>query len=232
VELSIDTSTRYASVAVSRQGEIAVELAWRSEQNHSVELVPALNSVMERARVTVDDLDAVFVTRGPGGFSALRVGMSFAKSLAMSGRVPLVGIGTLDVEAQPYLGLGRPVCAALEAGRQAVYVAVYDGSLGHDERPAGDYRVAALDELASAVGDGMLVCGEAAPAVVNALREQGHRCTRAVDAPPPTRRPAHLAALGYRRYAEGQTDSPEDLQPVYMRGSQVQRAQGPRASSG
>lgn len=231
MELCIDTSTRYASVAVSREGAIAVELSWRSERNHSVELVEALRLVMGRAGVAMGDLGAVFVARGPGGFSALRVGLSFAKSLAMSSGVPLVGVGTLDVEALPYTGAGAPVCAALEAGRRALYIAVFEpgASVPGSE---GDYRVVAPEELATVVDDGTLVCGEAAAAVVDALQEQGHRSTHALGAAPPTRRPAALAALGYRRYKQDDVDSHEGLQPLYMRGSQVQRARQARASSG
>ena len=135
MELCIDTSTRYASVAVSRDGAIAAQLSWRSARNHSVELVDALRLVMDRADAAMDDLDAVFVARGPGGFSALRVGISFAKSLAMATGAPLVGVGTLDAEALPYLGSGRPVCAVIEAGRRALYVGVYDpGMSGGAER--------------------------------------------------------------------------------------------------
>ena len=229
MELCIDTSTRYASVAVSADGGGVAQLSWRSARNHSVELVDALRLVMGRAGVTMDDLGAVFVARGPGGFSALRVGLSFAKSLAMSTGAPLVGVGTLDAEALPYLGAGRPVCAVLEAGRRALYV----GSYG-EETPGGPgeagYRVVGWDELSGAIGDGALVCGESAAAVAAALAEQGHERTRAVGAPPPTRNPAAIASLAYGRLTRGDVDSPEGLAPLYMRGSQVQRAETARTA--
>ena len=108
MELSIDTSTRYASVALSRSGECVAELTWRSERNHSVELAPTVRDLMGRDSVAMSELDAVFVAAGPGAFSALRVGMSLAKTLASALKVPLVSVGTLEVEAQPYLGLGVP----------------------------------------------------------------------------------------------------------------------------
>ena len=55
MELVLDTSTRYASVAVAREGMIIAELSWRSERNHSVELVPAIRRVVEQAGVTLGD---------------------------------------------------------------------------------------------------------------------------------------------------------------------------------
>ena len=230
MELCIDTSTRYASVGVAMDGAIVAQLSWRSARNHSVELVDVLRLVMERTGVAMDDLDALFVARGPGGFSALRVGLSFAKSLAMSTGAPLVGVGTLDAEALPYQGAGRPVCAVLEAGRRALYVGLYDDEeLGG--APEAGYRVVGWDDLHTEIDDGALVCGESAAAVSEVLAEQGHSRTRAVGGPPPTRSPAAIAALAYRRLKLGDVDSPEGLEPLYMRGSQVRRAEKARTAS-
>ena len=107
MELSIDTSTRYATVGLSSEGKTLAELAWRSERNHSVELVPAIKELMGQVRAEMGELKAVFVARGPGAFSALRVGMSTAKGMAVGLQVPLSSIPTLDIEAQPYMGAGR-----------------------------------------------------------------------------------------------------------------------------
>ena len=128
MELGIDTSTRYASVALSIDGRVEIELVWRSQRNHSVELVPALRRIMDQAGVDVDGLSAIYVAKGPGGFSALRGGISFAKSLAAAQSIPLVAVGTLDVEAHPFLGFGYPVCAIIDAGRDMAYTATYDAA--------------------------------------------------------------------------------------------------------
>ena len=88
MELSIDTSTRYASVALSKNSQVTHALSWRSEQNHSVECVPAIRRLMEQAGVSPEDVEAVFVARGPGGFSALRVGVSVAKAMSMAQGIP------------------------------------------------------------------------------------------------------------------------------------------------
>lgn len=219
MELSIDTSTRYAGVALSSDGEVASELAWRSAQNHSVEVAPAIRLVMERAGVRMDGLEAIFVAVGPGGFSALRVGLSTAKAMAMALGVPLVGIGTLDIEAFPYLRLGLPVCAIIEAGRQRLYVGSYAGPEAHGRGP--EHRVATLDELAAEIARPTLFCGEASLAVAPRLREQlGSRAVVAA-VPPPTRRMAAMALMGWRRLGEGQTNPPETLQPMYLRSAQI-----------
>ena len=225
LELSIDTSTRYASVALSRAGELVAQFAWRSERNHSVELAPALRQLMERTRATIADVEAVFVARGPGGFSALRVGISLSKSLASARAVPLVGVPTLDIEARPYLGTGLPVCAAIEAGKAKVYAARY-GAAGASAGGSGaDYAVYSYEDLVRLVTERTLFCGEGTSAVAELLRSSLGRDAVIADSPPPTRNPSVLAELGHRRLRSGETDDPESLQPLYMHGSQYKAAQ-------
>ena len=218
MELSIDTSTRFASICISKEGNAITELTWRSEQNHSVELAPAIRELMGRASVEMAQLEALFVARGPGGFSALRVGISTAKTMAVSLGIPLVSVPTLDIEAQPYLGLGVPVCSLIEAGRDRVYLGRYEGSGGSNE-PV--YEAVDHEALISTVDANSLFCGEGAGAVVAMLREQLGDALRLADAPPPTRRAGILALLGFRRWQSGETDDPGTLQPLYLRSAQV-----------
>ena len=219
MELVLDTSTRYASVAVSREGMIMAELSWRSERNHSVELVPAIRRVVEQAGVTLDDATAVVVAQGPGGFSALRVGISMAKAFAMARGIPLVGVSTLDAEAQPYLGTGLPICAIIGAGRAKVYAAQYaDGvSSGH--------RVQSHEELAAGISEETLLCGEGLSEAGPLVEQRAGGLAILARTPPPTRRPAVLAQLGYERLRSGDSHDPESLEPIYMRAAQIAAAQ-------
>ena len=101
MELSIDTSTAFCAIAISQKGVTIKELSWDSKRNHSVELAPAIWSIMREINIDPSDLETVFLAKGPGGFSSLRVGMSFAKAISLSLGIPLVSIGTLDVEIKP-----------------------------------------------------------------------------------------------------------------------------------
>ena len=223
MELSIDTSTRYASVGLSERGSPVEELSWRSERNHSVELAPAIRELLRRRRVDISDLCAIFVAAGPGGFSALRVGMSTAKSLAAAMGMPLVSVSTLDVEAQPYLGLGGPVIALIGAGRRRLYAGTY----GLAAQP--EYTVVDRDELPSMIQGSPIVCGEALLGTGSPLQEQFSEGVRLAASPPPTRRAGVLADLAYRRWQSGHVDEPASLQPTYLRSSQIEVADRARA---
>ena len=154
--LAIDTSTRYAGVALADPGRVRSARSWYSAVNHTAELMPAVSETLKAAGLTVNDLAAIAVALGPGGFSALRVGMSVAKGLALASGRPLLGIGTLDAEAQPYLQSGLPVCALLDAGRQEVSSALFDIA---GQRLRED-RICPPDELLPDLPETVLFCGE------------------------------------------------------------------------
>ncbi|MBM3947618.1 MAG: tRNA (adenosine(37)-N6)-threonylcarbamoyltransferase complex dimerization subunit type 1 TsaB, partial [SAR202 cluster bacterium] len=142
VELSIDTSTRHAGVALTQSGELGAELAWRSNQNHTRELGPAVQMLLRQVGATARDISAVSVALGPGGFSALRVGLSFAKGIAEGLRIPLVAVGTLELEAFPLASTGLPVYAVGDAGRgQLAWAAFLQDETG--------WRVTAEERIAT-----------------------------------------------------------------------------------
>ena len=224
MELSIDTSTDYPSVALSKRGEVWQALSWHTRRNHSAELAPAIRELMGRAKVDSSALEAIFVARGPGGFSALRVGISAAKGLAVALDVPLLSVNTLDVEAGPYFGLGLPVCAIIGAGRNLVYAANYGASKRITDPGAASCVVKTPEQLAEGVEVQTLFCGEAAGPAARTLSATLGGLAVVAEAKPPTRRPAVMAQLGYRRLKTEETDDPESLEPLYLRGSQFEVA--------
>ncbi len=210
--LAIDTSTRYAGVALADAGRVISCRSWRSAVNHTAELMPAVARTLEEAGLTVNALAGIAVALGPGGFSALRVGMSAAKGLALASGRPLVGIGTLDLEAQPFLDSGRPVCTLLDAGRREVASASFD-SAGQRTR---EDLIGPPEELLSELAETTLFCGEGAPPQAALIRERlggsailvGHSAASRLWA---------LAELGWRRLEAGEADDLATLQPYYLR---------------
>ena len=221
MELSIDTSTRYASVALSKNGQVTHALSWRSEQNHSVECVPAIRRLMEQAGVSPEDVEAVFVARGPGGFSALRVGVSVAKAMSMAQSIPLVAVGSLHVEAYPYLGLGRPVCAVMTAGKKTLYAGRFDPRCQCLPMKTGHTKWRLPEDVAAESPENTLFCGESVPVLVEHGLPKG---ASAASCAAPTRLPSALAAIAYRRLCASDLDDAEALQPTYIRGSQLDSA--------
>src|SRR3990172_9448987 len=126
MHIAIDTSTDTASLALVRDSEIIAELTWRSEQNHSVQLLPNLAHLLNQTKHGLSSVSGIIVAKGPGGYNGLRVGLSTAKGLAFCLNVPMVGISTLEVEAYQHAGMELPVCPIFNAGRGEIAAAIYE----------------------------------------------------------------------------------------------------------
>ena len=210
--LAVDSSTRFAGVALCEEGRVLSSRSWYSAVNHTSELMPAVAQILQQHGLAAADLDGMAVALGPGGFSALRVGMSAVKGLAVTTGKPVVALGTLDLEAYPYLGSGLPVCSLLDAGRSEVASALF----GPDGLRTREDVVGGVEELIDSVDKPTLFCGEAVSNWASLIQERLGRLA-VVAGPIPAQRVWALCQLGWKRLAEGQASDLATLQPTYLR---------------
>ena len=212
LELSLDTASEMASIALSREGRLLAELTWRCDRDHSRQLLPAIDGLLGRRQVSKDDLTAVFVCLGPGSYAGMRTGVSTAKGLAFALDLPLVGLGRLEIEAYAFAGAGGPVVAVHRAGRKELAWAAYVADpQWHELAPP---RLSPADALVDDLPDGALVTGEVDEALAESLAARGHRLVRGAAT---VRRAALLAELGWQRLQAGRADDPKTLVPIYLR---------------
>ena len=216
--LAIDTTSRNASVALFDGAHVIASRSWRSVVNHSAELMPAIVKVLESRDATLGSLDAVAVALGPGGFSALRTGLSVAKGMAMASRLPIIGVGSLDLEAYPFRRASHPVCALLEAGRGEAASALISDFPGmnrlRDDRISGPDDL--LDEINALKPESVLFCGEGLTPWAEMIEARmGQRAI--LCHVPPSVRAESLAVLAWDRLQSGSTDELDLLQPNYLR---------------
>jgi tRNA threonylcarbamoyladenosine biosynthesis protein TsaB len=125
--LNIDTALSSASVCIAKDGE-AFKLATNHDQkDHAAWLLPAIKEALNDLHATINDLDAVAVSIGPGSYTGLRVGLSTAKGLCYALSKPLITVNTLEImafsvkdEAEEY------IVPLIDARRLEVYTAIYD----------------------------------------------------------------------------------------------------------
>lgn len=216
--LAIDTSTAQMGLALYDGAQVLAESIWTSPQHHTTELAPAMTALLKRCHLKVDDLKAVGVAIGPGSFTALRVGLAFAKGLALARRLPVMGIPTLDIvaAAQPVIPL--PLAAVLQAGRGKLAVGWYEvGPDGWQAR--GGPKVETAESLARSIHNPTIVCGEL-------FAEERQRLARKrvnivlSTAANSVRRPALLAELAWGRWQAGRVDDLGSLAPIYLHTSE------------
>ena len=220
--LSIDTSSRHGGVALSdSHGAVIEARLWRSTANHTAQLMPAVDELLKALGIRAADLDGAAVALGPGPFSALRVGVSAAKGLAMAGGYPIIGVDTLTLEARPHLTPDGIVAAWLDAGRNEVAVGRFDGNgerVREDEIAAPETL---LEEEPTPPEGALIYCGEAAHTRQDIIRgyDDGKRQSHSVAPAPwtPADRLWALAELAAKRLQGGDTDDLVSLQPYYLR---------------
>jgi tRNA threonylcarbamoyladenosine biosynthesis protein TsaB len=220
--LGIDTATQMASVALYdlSRGWVLGEESWYSANRHTVELMPRLDRLLGQQGVAPAALTGLVVSLGPGSFTGLRIGLSVAKGLALALHVPIVGIPTLDVVAQPHMIQPLPIWAILQAGRGRICAAQYARRKGRWER-LGETMLTTLAELCKQVKEPSLFCGEIDAPAVDEIR---HRLgLEAIIATPAAsvRRAAYLAELGWERLSRGDADDASSLSPIYLRSPDI-----------
>jgi tRNA threonylcarbamoyladenosine biosynthesis protein TsaB len=212
MELTVDTASPLASLALTEQGRLLAESTWLAGRGHAAELLPSIERLLSAAHVERDAVTAIFVSRGPGGYAGLRVGISTAMALAFALGADLLGYGRLEADAEPFLALGRPVCAVHDAGRGEFAWAVYQRREGRVEEVQPP-RLGPPRSLVESIGGDPLLVGEISAPLLALLPDR----SAVVSGPAAVRRAATGAAVAWPRYAAGARDSHLALTPLYLR---------------
>ena len=220
--VAVDTSTRWAGVGLEVESGEQTETVWRSDQNHGRELMPAIVELMERAGLAPTDITHLALALGPGGFSAVRVGISAVMGLAMPRDLPVVGISTHVVEALPYLknaSAESPVISLIPAGRSELSWARFE----NDSNEPIATGLSAADEFITTISPGISICGEGAEVFRDGpIREQ------ILSGDAPTRSPISLLKLARLRFDEGRPTPQVELRPIYARPPSITMQRAPR----
>lgn len=213
--VALDSSTKYAGLALWDEGGLLAELNWLAGGNHTKQLLPNLRWLLAEQGAEMAAVRAVAVAMGPGSFNGLRVAVSAAKGLCLGLGVPLVGAGTLAYTAYAQRLVGLPVCALVDAGRGQLFGALFDPR--DDTWPAeGASGIAPLAQLLERVVGNTIFCGEvSAPAAALILERLGERALIAAAASG-SRRAACLAELGWRYFRAGEFADLATAQPLYV----------------
>ncbi len=212
--LAIDTSTARVGLALYDGASVTGELVWGGGARHTEQVAPALAELLARCGKTMGDVTALGVALGPGSFTSLRVGLSFAKGLALSRSIPLVGVPTLDVVAASVPVTNKKLAAVLQAGRGRIAVGWYHAAENgwQADGPAAGTTAA---ELEQAIKKPTIVCGELTADERQLLARKFKNVTL-VSPAQSLRRPGVLAEIAWARWQAGQVDAPAALAPIYL----------------
>ncbi|RZJ65676.1 MAG: tRNA (adenosine(37)-N6)-threonylcarbamoyltransferase complex dimerization subunit type 1 TsaB [Flavobacterium sp.] len=127
--LNIETATKNCSVALARDGQtVSSQEISGQGYSHAEKLHVFIETVLKDSSVSYADLDAIAVSRGPGSYTGLRIGVSAAKGLCFALGIPMIAVDTLQVLASQANVSDGVVIPMLDARRMEVYSAIFSAS--------------------------------------------------------------------------------------------------------
>lgn len=139
IRLAVETSTMTQSVAVEVDGLLVATRRCERAKGHSETLLRTVEGVLEDAGHTIDDVSEIVCGLGPGSFTGVRIGLSFALGVAAAKGIPLFGVDSMRAFLM-FIPPRVPVAVALDARRSEVYGVIYDTQEDRREAyPAATY---------------------------------------------------------------------------------------------
>jgi len=221
--IGIDTSGRNGSVAVCRAERNSFELGQQMLEGgtYSALLIPALNALLDRQKISNEEIDAFVVVSGPGSFTGLRVGIATVKGLCEVLQKPLVAVSMLEALAVLRGPGEEKVAVAMDAGRGEIYVGEFDLS-GERAALVGESitKLASFADVAAAEGPLVLTPDSKVADALFAAKAN----VEIVD-------PVHageLGRLGYMKLLAGEVSDPATLDANYIRRSDAELFSSPK----
>jgi tRNA threonylcarbamoyladenosine biosynthesis protein TsaB len=213
--LQIETATQVCSAALSENGKTIAVKELQANNIHAGSLTLFIQEVMTSTGYSYSDLDAVAVSKGPGSYTGLRIGVSTAKGLCFALDKPLIAIGTLGMMAKGFLKANPSsdglICPMIDARRMEVFTALFDSSLTAVENVSAKIinEESFLDKLTQSqitfIGDGAEKCKEAI-SHPNALFSTVNFNSA-----------ANMSALSFETFLEGNFEDLAYFEPFYLK---------------
>jgi tRNA threonylcarbamoyladenosine biosynthesis protein TsaB len=220
--LAGDTSTSVNTVAVLDGDRVLAETVVESGRTHTERLLGTIDWVLGQAGITLDALDVLAVSVGPGSFTGLRVGLATWKGLAAGSGLGLIGVPTLDAMTRVNVFRDAFVCPLLDAKMGEVFGAVYSFTAGTRRKLTED-RACPVDDILAGLDGEIVFLGDGAEKYRERIER---RIQRAVFVPGPFSVPrASAVALEAQAMLDADVSTdPAAVVPVYLRRSQAEMA--------
>lgn len=152
IVLSVDSSSKVATVAILKDDVLLGEYILNDKREHSVILMPLIETLLKKCNLTIDDIDGYVVSKGPGSFTGLRIGMATVKGMSFGNNKPYISISSLDALAYNLISFNGIICPIMDALRENVYTALYKNNNDSLEKIM-DYTALDIDELVNLLKD-------------------------------------------------------------------------------
>ncbi len=219
--LTVQTATPGGSVALTEGESLLGEICLNTQRTPADWLLEAIQTLLDSAGCSLQQLDAFGVVSGPGAFTGLRVGMATVKGLALATDRPMVGVSSLECLALQAPFCPMPVCAMLDARKNEVYAATFVRQDGNLQVLTDEEVVDPVVLLDNCTVDTLFVGNGASvyrTLIARRLGRHAHFLSGLYDLP----RAGLAAQLVLRDWQAGKAQSAEHIRPSYIRSSEAE----------
>ena len=210
--LNIETATKNCSVSIAENGKtIAIKELNNGNYSHAEMLHPFIVEVLQEANIATDTISAIAVSKGPGSYTGLRIGVSAAKGLSFTLDKPLISVDTLTSLAHSVTIKKGLIVPMIDARRMEVYSAIFDSNFNKlraiEAQIIDDnsFQKELLEHKVYFLGDGAAKCKEVITHNNAVFIENKHPSAK------------EMAVLSYEKYKKNDIEDVAYFEPFYLK---------------
>ena len=213
----METSTMVGSVALSDDDQLLAEYQIGIKATYSDTLIPLIDQILRNTKISIKEIDGFVLALGPGSFTALRIGVSMIKGLALATKKPVVGIPSLDGLAHNICFSNLLICPVFDARKGEVYTAFYKRDDEHTLRKLTPDRALNPEKLLDEIREEVIFLGDGSDIyrdlIVRKLKEKVFFAPLHLKYP----RASAIARLALQKFNDNDLIDIERVTPVYVR---------------
>lgn len=220
--LAVDTSSKICAVAILEDSNTIDEIKLDNGKTHSENLMPILKEVLEKNNITLDKIDLIAVSVGPGSFTGIRIGIASIKSIAEVYKLPVASVTSLETLARNIEteDADTTIVSLIDAKNNQVYAGFFDNQYNLKEDEYADDINVILEKASKYnkfvfVGDGAKIHEE--------LIKNKFANKEIVFAENNSQSAINTGKLGYKKFLESNLKNADTILPIYLRKSQAER---------
>ena len=213
--LAIETATKVCSVGLFKNNELIALKEEKGNYSHAENVAVFTDELLKENQLNSSSLSAVVVSKGPGSYTGLRIGVSFAKGLCYALNIPLISIDTLTALTLGFNALNNLkvdlICSMIDARRMEVYAAIYDSDVNLVKLISADiiteesYKNIVQNKKIVFIGDGVAKC-ESTLTLTNQIFKPEFICSA-----------KHLGQEGYKKFENQEFENVAYFEPFYLK---------------
>ena len=215
IVLSVDSSSLVTTVALLKDEFVLGEYTLNFKREHSVILMEKIEMLLNDCQIDISEVDGFVVSKGPGSFTGLRIGMATIKGLSMGANKPYVSISSLDALANSLITFDGIICPIMDALRDNVYTGIYKNI------DSTSLDLSELAEILNEKGEKVIFTGDGMFKHKEFLSKNINNCEFAPNHLSIIRA-SSLGELGMEKLKSGEVDDMNSA-PLYIKKPQAQR---------